>query len=149
MNMQRNILIAALAVITYLMILQWNKDYGDPVIAAPATVNATQQQAADVPVLATPELADSSANADDVPRIADVEGNDIPNLLPTSTSPSSNLIQVETDTLLLSIDPRGGDIVSLTLPQYPVHHQRPDIPFQLLEQSSQRTYVAESGLIGR
>src|SRR5690606_41689867 len=49
----------------------------------------------------------------------------------------------------LTIDPRGGDIVSLALPEYPVHQQRPDVPFQLLENSAQRTYIAQSGLAGR
>lgn len=150
MNMQRNILIAALAVITYLMVLQWNKDYGDPVIAEPVANNTTQQQpAADVPALATPQLPDSSTSTDDVPQMDDIVGEETPSLLPSTSSAASHLIQIETDTQLMSIDLRGGDIVSLTLPQYPVHHQRPDIPFQLLEQSNQRTYVAESGLIGR
>lgn len=146
MNMQRNILIAALAVITYLMVLQWNKDYGDP-LPAPVTGNVAQQQAADVPALPTPELAESLPA--DVPAAVAVDGNDMPSLHPAADAAAGNLIQVQTDTLLLSIDPRGGDIVSLSLPQYPVHQQRPDIPFQLLEQSNQRTYIAESGLVGR
>ena len=51
MNMQRNILIAALAVITYLMILQWNKDYVDPVAEAAVNGSSPQAHTADVPAL--------------------------------------------------------------------------------------------------
>ena len=62
---------------------------------------------------------------------------------------NGNLIQVATDTLNVTINPIGGDIVSLSLPKYPARKDRPDLPFQLLEQSSSRLYVAQSGLTGR
>ena len=45
--------------------------------------------------------------------------------------------------------PAGGDIVRLALPEYPNHADTPDQPFVLLEQDSNRTYVAQSGLVGR
>ncbi|MFA5679184.1 MAG: membrane protein insertase YidC [Pseudomonas sp.] len=148
MNMQRNILIAALAVITYLMILQWNKDYGDPV-ADSAVVNSNPQtQTADIPAIPGGEL-NESLDTGDVPQAVDLEGAAVPSLQPEATATVGNLINIETDTLRLAIDPRGGDIVSLALPGYPVHQQRPDVPFQLLEQSAQRTYVSQSGLAGR
>src|SRR5690606_26940545 len=66
----------------------------------------------------------------------------------TATTPSG-LISVQTDTLNVSINPLGGDIVALSLPAYPTRKDRPDLPFQLLEQSNNRTYVAQSGLAGR
>ena len=150
MNMQRNILIAALAVITYLMILQWNKDYGDPVIEAAVNGSNAQTQVADVPAVPGAEL-NPAQNSDDVPQAVEVvDGVDIPVVQPvTAAATAGGLISVETDTLRLTIDPRGGDIISLVLPEYPVHQQRPDVPFQLLEQSAQRTYIAQSGLAGR
>ena len=148
MNMQRNILIAALAVITYLMVLQWNKDYNDPVVTAALDNAVQQQQANSIPSVPSVET-DSAVVNDDVPMAVDPQGADFPSMEPVATATQSNLIRVETDTLLLAIDPRGGDIISLTLPQYPVHQQRPDVPFQLLEQSNQRTYVSQSGLAGR
>ena len=147
MNMQRNILIAALAVITYLMVWQWNKDYGDPAVTA-AVDNTAQQQVDNIPSVPSVESDNPLAN-DDVPMAVDPEGADIPSLEAVETATRSDLIRVETDALQLTIDPRGGDIVSLSLPQYPVHQQRPDVPFQLLEQSNQRTYVSQSGLAGR
>src|SRR5690606_36785570 len=71
-------------------------------------------------------------------------------LQPTTTaSTASGLISSETDTVRLTMDPRGGDIVSLALAEYPVHQQRPDVPFQLLDNSAERTDTAQCGLAGR
>ncbi|HAQ89001.1 MAG TPA: membrane protein insertase YidC, partial [Pseudomonas sp.] len=61
---------------------------------------------------------------------------------------SSELIHVRTDVLDVAIDPRGGDIVDLRLPEFPRRQDRPDVPFQLFERSGERTYEAQSGLIG-
>ncbi len=62
---------------------------------------------------------------------------------------SNKLIRVKTDVLELAIDPKGGDIVQLsTLPQYPRRQDRPDVPFQLFDNGGERTYLAQSGLIG-
>ena len=61
MDIQRSILLVALAIVSYLMVLQWNKDYGQPVMptaqtttSAPAgnlpdTTAAAGQASADVP----------------------------------------------------------------------------------------------------
>src|SRR5690606_38313750 len=62
---------------------------------------------------------------------------------------SDELIRVKTDVLDLAIDPRGGDIVQLRLPQYPRRQDRPDVPFQRFDNGSERTYLAQSGLIGQ
>ena len=148
MNMQRNILLAALAVITYLMILQWNKDYGDPVADPVAQHSHSQNQVMDIPTVPGGEPV-AAIRGGDVPQAVELDSADIPTLESTPVATVSGLISVETDTLRLAIDPRGGDIVSLSLPEYPVHQQRPDVPFQLLEQSNQRTYVSQSGLAGR
>src|SRR5690606_21025159 len=116
MNMQRNILLAALAVIAYLMILQWNKDYGDTAVD-PVATSSQQTQSADVPAVPSGELAAQTGNGD-VPQAVDLEGVDIPSPQPETSATASGLISVETDALLLTIDPRGGDIVSLALPEY-------------------------------
>ena len=46
------------------------------------------------------------------------------------------------------IDLKGGDIVRVQLPTYPVTLEEPDTPFLLMDQSASRTYVAQSALIG-
>ncbi|CAM5255606.1 Membrane protein insertase YidC OS=Stutzerimonas stutzeri OX=316 GN=yidC PE=3 SV=1 [Stutzerimonas stutzeri] len=138
MDIKRSILLVALAVVAYLMVLQWNQDYGQA--ALPAETAQTQPS-----VAALPETTPANAAAnEDVPSLA---GQPQANAIAAS-EPSKQLIRVRTDVLDVAIDPHGGDIVELRLPQYPRRQDRPDVPFQLFERSGERTYEAQSGLIG-
>ena len=138
MDIKRSILLVALAVVAYLMVLQWNQDYGQA--ALPAETAQTQPS-----VAALPETTPANAAAnEDVPSLASQpQANAI-----AASEPSKQLIRVRTDVLDVAIDPHGGDIVELRLPQYPRRQDRPDVPFQLFERSGERTYEAQSGLIG-
>ncbi|HCH7010941.1 TPA: membrane protein insertase YidC, partial [Pseudomonas aeruginosa] len=138
MDIQRSILIVALAVVSYLLVLQWNKDYGQPELpAASASMNTTQ---------GLPDTPSASGTSSDVPTAqssaAGSEAADKP------VAVSDKLIQVKTDVLDLAIDPRGGDIVQLGLLQYPRRLDRPDVPFPLFDNGRERTYLAQSGLTG-
>lgn len=140
MDIQRSILIVALAVVSYLMVLQWNQDYGQAALPA-----QTQSSTA-----ATPGLPDApstaAASGDDIPStVADPSAAAVA----STTANSDELIRVKTDVLELAIDPRGGDVVQLRLPQYPRRQDRPDVPFQLFDNGTERTYLAQSGLIGQ
>ena len=64
-------------------------------------------------------------------------------------SASQQFITVKTDTLEIMIDLMGGDIVGAALRHYPKTLDDPSDPFVLLERNAQRTYVAQSGLVGR
>ncbi|EIK51618.1 membrane protein insertase [Stutzerimonas stutzeri TS44] len=139
MDIKRSILLVALAVVAYLMVLQWNQDYGQA--ALPAETTQTQPAVAALPE--TP-AANSASNHEDVPSLV---GQPQASAIAAS-APSKQLIRVRTDVLDVAIDPLGGDIVELRLPQYPRRQDRPDVPFQLFERSSERTYEAQSGLIG-
>jgi YidC/Oxa1 family membrane protein insertase len=137
MDIQRSILIVALAVVSYMMVLQWNQDYGQAALPAQtAAVNST------VPSL--PDTASVPSN-DDVPSPV-AEAATASAVAPEVIS--DQLIRVKTDVLDLAIDPRGGDVVQLNLPQYPRRQDRPDVPFQLFDNGNERTYLAQSGLIG-
>lgn len=138
MDIQRSILLVALAIVSYLMVLQWNEDYGQTAIPATASSTVSGNQAANLP-----DVPASNA-ADDVPT-ANAEANP---QLAAPAAVSDELIRVKTDVLELAIDPKGGDIVQLTLPQYPRRQDRPDVPFQLFDNGGERTYLAQSGLIG-
>jgi len=143
MDIKRSILLVALAVVAYMLVLQWNQDYGQAALPA----ETTQTQSANVPHLPdTPSapVADKGTH-DDLPAVA---GQQQASALPSVSGSSEDLIRVRTDVLDVAIDPRGGDIVELHLPQYPRRQDRPDVPFQLFERSGQRLYVAQSGLIG-
>lgn len=65
---------------------------------------------------------------------------------------SAENISITTDLLSLKINLRGGDVVYAALPAYLEKHRtnpdEPINPFVLLDQSSDRYYIAQSGLIG-
>jgi len=142
MDIKRTILIAALAIVTYLMVLQWNQDYGQAALPPVASAQSTTHHA-DLP---TSPAQNPSATSGDLPTIEaqPAEASAIEAPKPAS----SGLIQVQTDVFNLAIDPRGGDIVQLTLPKYPRRQDRPDVPFQLFDNGNERTYLAQSGLLG-
>jgi YidC/Oxa1 family membrane protein insertase len=137
MDIQRSILLVALAIVAYLMVLQWNQDYGQTSLPTPNTAVASKE---------TPNLADvpSTGSQDDVPP-ANGEPAVVAEQAPAK---SDGLIRVKTDVLELAIDPRGGDVTQLNLLQYPRRQDRPDVPFQLFDNGNERTYLAQSGLIG-
>ncbi len=139
MDVQRVILIAALALVSYLMVLQWNEDYG-PAQQQPqvTTVSAYSNNGDSRTVSELPQASDAAASAD-IP----VTGNSA-----AVQVESGNLIHIRTDVLDLLVDPRGGDIIQAALPQHDAVLNG-DQPFVLLEQNSNRTYVAQSGLIGQ
>ncbi|WP_339513481.1 membrane protein insertase YidC [Pseudomonas sp. RL_15y_Pfl2_60] len=140
MDIKRSILIVALAVVSYMMVLQWNQDYGQADYPTQNTT-VTSNTSADLPD--TPAAENTSAG--DIPAVANSE-----QLKPDTTqiAKGKDLIRVKTDVLNLAIDPSGGDVVQLTLPQYPRRQDRPDVPFQLFDNGNERTYLAQSGLIG-
>ncbi len=144
MDIKRTILLVALAVVSYMMVLQWNQDYGQaPVTAATTQSNSVNSQSSVND--SVPQNTAHAANNDDLP-IAVNELTQDPTL--TNNVVSDNLIYVQTDVLQLAIDPNGGDIVELKLSQYPRNASNPDIPLQLFENSNERIYVAQSGLVG-
>ncbi|MBB3102990.1 membrane protein insertase YidC [Azomonas macrocytogenes] len=138
MDIKRTILLVALAVVSYLMILQWNQDYGQAEL--PAEIAQTQGSLPSLPQM--PNNPDGSQA--DVPSLASQQ----PATAPSGETSGNALIRVRTDVLELAIDPHGGDVMDLRLVQYPRRQDRPDVPFQLFERSGSRTYEAQSGLIG-
>ena len=140
MDIKRSILLVALAIVAYLLVLQWNQDYGQA--ALPPETTQAQSQPNSLPDTPASNLANQQAG--DLPV---VEGAPQASAVSDSQA-STQLIRVRTDVLDLAIDPKGGDVVDLRLPQYPRRQDRPDVPFQLFERSGERTYEAQSGLIG-
>ena len=104
MDLQRTLLIGAVAVVGVLTLQQWNEDYnqtrptGEDSHISLSNVSISQG-GSDRPVL-------TSSDAGAPP----VEGD---------ATPSAQLISVKTNTLNVEIDPAGGDIIGLSLPKYP------------------------------
>lgn len=144
MDWQRTLLIAALAVVSYLMILQWQKDYMQtPAAQVEQAQTSPQSYPQDNQVPATP----AAGSTEDVPQVP-VAGGTESAPAAQSAAPVNGLIEVETDVVSLAINPVGGDIVRVALKQYPVSIDQPGAPFVLLRQDNGHTYIAQSGLIG-
>lgn len=134
MDFQRIILIAGAAIISYLMVLQWNQDYG---VQATAPEQITSVSAYDTEAVTTDFAVVEAPSA----SVASLPNE-------SATPVTGTLIEVQTDTLNIVIDTQGGDIIQASLNQYLAEMEHSDVPFTLLEQNLQRTYVAQSGLIG-
>jgi YidC/Oxa1 family membrane protein insertase len=130
MDWQKNILIAAILAVLFMLAVRWNT-YQE--LHAPVTPNSVTDVAAQ-------DLTKSS---------------DIPVPAASSTAPanvpgaaSTAVIKVTTDSLLVNINPVGGDIVRVALPRHLVDIKNPDSPFVLLDNTSDFLYSAQSGLVG-
>jgi YidC/Oxa1 family membrane protein insertase len=146
-------LIAGLAAVSYLLLLAWQEDYppvtnqAENAVENPAVLPADSQNlpiGGDMPTAPADNVASSNASSD----IPSVGSNPAANAQ-ANQEVSERLISVSTDVLNIQIDPLGGDIVFVSLPEYATSLETPDTPFVLLENSSGRTYVAQNGVIGR
>ncbi|NWA27470.1 membrane protein insertase YidC [Pseudomonas gingeri] len=139
MDIKRTILIVALAIVTYVGVLKWNQDYGQAALPTQNVASSTT-----VPGLPDSVSGNKASASDDIPRAA----NDTSAPVEAPVAVSNDLIHIKTDVLDLAIDPKGGDVVQLKLPLYPRRQDHPEIPFQLFDNGGERTYLAQSGLIG-
>lgn len=137
MDVQRIILIGALAIISYMLVLQWNQDYG----TAPEAVAKTES------VSAYQTTSDTPTDSGDLPQAEATGSDDVPGAKAASNAQQKQLISVKTDVLELLIDTKGGDIIEVALPAYKAVLGSEE-PFVLLEQNGNRTYVSQSGLVG-
>lgn len=138
MDVRRGIILASIAVLSYLLVLEWNEDYSKrPQVAEPVTRLApANDYQADSPSTTQAANSDAPVVSADAPQV-------------TLSAPTTDLIEVQTDVLDIRINPQGGDIVYAALKAFPVSIEQKDTSFVLLEQSSVRTYVAQSGLVGK
>ena len=123
MDTQRNILLLALALVSFLLFQQWQVETNPQ---QPATVNTVQQTHTngDVPT-------SSTANSD----------------TPADSVQSDKLITITTDVLTLKVDTLGGDIIESVLNQYDAELDS-KAKFVLLRNDADHSYIAQSGLIG-
>jgi len=133
MDWQKNILIAAILAVLFMLAIRWNGYQEEHAAVAASTTAATQASA---------------------PAVTNV--SDIPAPTATTSSPEANapviastaIIKVATDSLLVNIDPVGGDIVKVSLPRHLIDIKNPDTPFVLIENRADHVYSAQSGLVG-
>ena len=138
MDARRAIILFSIAIVSYMLVLKWSDDYNKTPVAS--SVEPVQQFSPS----SVPSIAEETSGNEDAPVLSE----DAPQVSAVST-PSTQWIEVQTDVLNLRIDPQGGDIVYASFKKYPQSIEAKDVPFVLLEQSNMRTYVAQSGLVGK
>lgn len=121
MDSQRNILLIALALVSFLLFQQWQ--------VAKNPVPQAVEQAQNSSTLTAPSMADELDPA------------------PAVTNASAKTITVKTDVLTLSIDTVGGDVVKAELNKYDAELNSED-PFVLLKDIPGHQFIAQSGLVG-
>jgi YidC/Oxa1 family membrane protein insertase len=150
MDLQRSLLIGAIAVLSFMLLTEWVafKEQRTPAAQETSRLLSGTDTAQALPQpLAEPQAQDIEEDLPSAPLEQEQQATetDVADLEPAN---AGRIIQVHTDVLQLAIDLQGGDIVELALPQFLEKMDNPDVPFVLLENNNTRTYIAQSGLIG-
>ena len=146
----RPMLIMGLLVLSYLMWVEWQKDYGQQTTSPVANTSfdssaipdqnssslPANQTAGDLPV---PESTVTTGQAG-------INMDDGPQAVMTS---ESELLIVNTDVLRVGIDLTGGTLVSAELLNYPQELAFPEIKVNLLSRGGADMFIAQSGLLSR
>ncbi|MEL6301775.1 MAG: membrane protein insertase YidC [Pseudomonadota bacterium] len=131
---------------------QWQEDYGPqpPAQAASADIDVDAMPGSipgepdALPADELDALPELGAPSNGAPADTDVTPQ-----LDALPAADRTLITVKTDVLNIKIDPQGGDIVSATLPTYPVDKDTPDVLVELLSDQPSDFAVFRSGLATR
>ena len=132
----RVMIIIAMLITAYLLILAWRDDNAD----APAV-----DPVAETAVTVGNDIPSSTSPSGDIPLETLPTSKNTPSVL---ASTDAGLITVTTDRYDIKINPEGGDIVYAALKQYDATLDS-DKPFVLLENNSNRVYIAQTGLMGK
>lgn len=136
MELRRTLIMLALATVSYFIFLAWQQDYAK---TTNSTVEVVSNQAVDTAALNLPTVTSST----DLPQSVTT-----PNAITVETTAvTQGLIHVKTDVFNIKLDPQGGDIVYVDLPQYTQTVNSTD-PFVLMNNTQQLQYIAQSGVIG-
>ena len=139
-DIQRYLLIAAIAALSFMLLVEWkNFDGGNTAPLAAAAALAEQPANADV------SLPTNDAGSDDLPTADNVD-NSVEDF--TDKGVDSRYIHIRNDVLDLKIDLQGGDIVYAATLEHRDSIEEEEA-FVLLENNQRRSYVAQSGLIGK
>lgn len=136
MDFTRFVLVICFALVSLKLWTDWEISYGPQRQNASVTTIAGSETVADDEV---PGLPDETRQ-DDMPLITSTA---------TVTADGEDFIEVFTDTFRLKIASRGAGIREAALPDFPTSVDNPEDPFVLMEESIDRTYIAQGGLLSR
>ncbi len=154
MTNPRALLWLGLALLLWLNVNAWIKDYSTPAGAAtPATTAAAVPGAAETP--ATNATTAAANLSDELPDVAAASATapaaaatDVPAEAGAAAATSgAGIIHIRTDVLDLDLSLAGGELIRADLPAYPRHKDDPATPMRLFNTDSKDTqFLFQSGL---
>jgi YidC/Oxa1 family membrane protein insertase len=154
MDVRRSIIFVGLAIVSYMLILAWNDDYGQaPVQPAASSVYPTSIIESSSELTQRVESTEFTHKIESTEFTTPEESEDVSSemtSLKTSDAaiPFQKSISIKTDVLDLIIDLKGGNVVFAAMPEYKITLGA-EQALPLLESNSARHYVVESGLFGK
>jgi YidC/Oxa1 family membrane protein insertase len=131
-----------LALLAWMNVIQWNRDYGAPSAATPATT-ATAAAPAAAAQGQLPAVPTGDATAAAAPATATTDASVA--AVPASAGPAPS-VRVVTDVLDLDISLQGGDLVRADLLKYPRDKREGSPPVRLFGTQEPDYHVARTGL---
>ncbi|WP_150911832.1 membrane protein insertase YidC [Marinobacter halotolerans] len=153
MDIQRIVIYVGLAIVSYMMILAWNEDYNQPQSTQVAEEQATVSPSGsggdfEVPATSSGMSGENTQASDGEFSTPEADQQTLPSADTASAEASDQLITVRTDVYEITIDRVGGNLIQSSLLQYD-RSLDSDESLRLLQNTKQRTYIMESGLIGK
>lgn len=158
MNLLRNFLIGGILVVTFLLVVEWNKfqernaELSPPPPVSQADIPFPEDESSPEDGLDN-EWSGTQTESEDLPTTSNADQNDLPAVQAAERGVSANTqqsiepVEILTDTLRVLIDPRGGDIIHVSLLKHHAKLNKEDEPFVLLDKTAARTYTAALSLV--
>ena len=137
MNWQKNIILAAIGVVIWLLIVRWSGFEGIQ------PVQSVADQQSQIPVQT--QLPNKTVATSTLPSLVDE-----PVIKQPTAESKHQYISVKTDVIDVTLDTVGGDVVEVKLLKNLTEMaKKGGQPITLLTQSNGDLFIAESGLIGK
>lgn len=137
-------LFIGIALLGYLLLLQWQADYGEPTSSGVLedTIGDSSNDLNGLEQIGGDELIEAPVEESLEPEIL------VGDQRVSRSSSSNNYIVIENDKLRLIINRRGGDVIGAALKDYKENRNSPE-PLLLLREDNERLSIAQSGLVGK
>ena len=144
MDVRRGIIFIGLAIVSYMLVLAWNEDYGQ----LPTQQAVTQKIQENTPSNSLESSHENKTSNTSEFTVPESPGSQTIATESLASNSVGKLITIKTDLLDLVIDLNGGNVISTTMTEYKSSLGSAE-SLPLLEKNNIRHYVVESGLFGK
>jgi len=144
MDVRRGIIFIGLAIVSYMLVLAWNEDYGH----LPTQQAVTQKIQENTPSNSLESSHENKTSNTSEFTVPESPGSQTIATESLASNSVGKLITIKTDLLDLVIDLNGGNVISTTMTEYKSSLGSAE-SLPLLEKNNIRHYVVESGLFGK